>query len=67
MTTDRLVRVPISGATLFLTSEEFTAGIRRGKAILRAERRRKRAQTRGGDGVAGARAEPEGERGHGAS
>lgn len=44
MTTGRLIRVPIAGAVLFLTPEEFTAAIRRGKAILRSEQRRKRAK-----------------------
>lgn len=48
MTTGRLIRVPIAGAVLFLTPEEFTAAIRRGKAVLRAEKRRKRAKQQKG-------------------
>ena len=45
---NQLVAVPLPGgrAVLYLTAREFTRGLRRGKAIRRAEERRRRAEQR---------------------
>lgn len=42
----RLIEVKIAKATLFLTAEEFTKGIKRGKAIKRRRSYDERAKRR---------------------
>ena len=42
----KLIRIPLAKSVLYLTKEEFLRALRRGRAIERARRAKKRAEKR---------------------